>query len=59
MNIKQAKENIGRKVIYKSYGKMETGVITSVNDKFVFVRYGTDINSKATNPKDLDLEFKG
>ena len=33
----------------------ELGVITSVNETYVFVRYGNDINSKATRPEDLKL----
>lgn len=48
---------IGRKVIYKSFGKTEFGVITSFNEKYVFVRYGNDINSKSTRPSDLEYGF--
>lgn len=33
----------------------EDGVVSSCNDKFVFVRYGLDTYSKATNPRDLVL----
>ncbi|HHT97700.1 MAG TPA: hypothetical protein GXZ90_07385 [Clostridiales bacterium] len=45
---------VGRKVIYDSrFSEIEEGVITSVNDRFVFVRYGSDVNSKSTNPQDL------
>lgn len=32
----------------------EDGVITSVNDAYVFVRYTGDAGSKATRPGDLD-----
>jgi len=57
MTIEQARENIGRRVTYNPGWEelIEYGVITSVNDVFVFVRYGNDINSKATNPELLKL----
>lgn len=50
---------IGRKVIYTPFvgcdpDMREEGVITSFNEKFVFVRYGNDVNSKATNPEDIE-----
>ena len=56
MLLEQAK--IGRKVIYTPKGnyegkKLEEGVITSVNSKYVFVRYGNEYQSKATDPEDL------
>lgn len=58
MTLEQAKKNIGRYVIYTPYegcpkDQLELGVITSVNEHYVFVRYGNDINSKATSPYDL------
>lgn len=28
-------------------------MVTSVNDTYVFVRYGSDTHSKATRPEDL------
>jgi len=34
--------------------KKEVGVVTSMNDSFVFVRYGTDTTSKATRREDLE-----
>lgn len=41
-------------------GRGEVGVITSWNDDFVFVRYGDDRYSKATNAFDLTiLDRKG
>lgn len=33
----------------------ENGVVTSTNDKFVFVRYGDKVSSQATDPRDLSL----
>lgn len=55
--IKVAKQDIGRKVVYlpsyKYSSGVEEGVITSFNDSFVFVRYGADTHSKATNYFDL------
>ena len=61
MTLQECKENIGRKVCFipfdpKDRGLQETGVITSVNSRYCFVRYGSDVNSKATNPNDLILE---
>jgi hypothetical protein len=46
--------DIGRKVIYeREYCKKEEGVITSFNNKYVFVRYGSGCTSQATDPADL------
>lgn len=50
---------IDRKVVYTPFKGCdpklkEEGIITSKNDKFVFVRYGSDVNSKATDPEDLE-----
>lgn len=60
MEIKDFKECVGRKVVYTPYkgcdpSLKEEGVITSVNDHYVFVRYGSDVNSKATDPNDLEF----
>lgn len=61
MTLEQAKASIGRRVVYVPFagcdpGQHEIGIITSTNNRFVFVRYGSDINSKATSPEDLQLE---
>lgn len=55
MTLDEARERIGLKVIYRSPGNplAEEGVITSVNDSFVFVRYGSQAGSQATYPADL------
>ena len=57
--IKPANEDIGRKVVYKrdwmEPEEFEEGVITSISKTFVFVRYGRDVHSKATYPRDLDF----
>ena len=58
MTIHECKESVGRKVTYVPFegcdpSLHEHGVITSVNDKYAFVRYGSDVNSKATRPEDL------
>lgn len=49
--------DIGRKIIYHSRHNdvKEEGVITSFNDNYVFVRFGSDLNSKACHR--LDLEY--
>lgn len=43
--------HVGRAVVYRpTHGSVEQGVITSMNDHFVFVRYGADTHAKATEP---------
>jgi hypothetical protein len=52
--IKVTKADIGRKVLYSPlHGVREEGVITSFNDRFVFVRYGKEHTPKATKPEHL------
>jgi hypothetical protein len=48
-------EDIGRGVLYTPYpgAKTEDGIITSLNDEYVFVRYAGDVHSKATRYEDL------
>lgn len=58
MTIQEARNNIGRAVIYSSGSKelREHGVITSVNYFFVFVRYAGQLRNasgRATAPGDL------
>ena len=59
MTLDEARANIGHAVIYHPYAPeldpVEEGAITSVNDRFVFVRYGSDKGSKATSPELLTL----
>lgn len=57
MTIEKAAESIGRAVryVHPSGRWSEDGIITSVNAHWVFVRYGTDQNSKATAPASLEL----
>lgn len=50
---------VGKKVVYTPFigcdpEMREEGVITGFNDRFVFVRYGNDVSSKATFPEDLN-----
>ena len=56
----EALKNLGNKVIYRaphvdSHSPGEEGVITSVNELWAFVRYGSDTHSKATPYSDLEL----
>lgn len=56
--MKLSEIEVGKKVIYTPFKdcseeQKEKGIITSKNDRYVFVRYGNDVYSKATNPKDL------
>jgi hypothetical protein len=48
--------DIGRKVVYRAAPNYEPeeGVITSFNDRVVFVRYGSGVTSAATERCDLD-----
>ena len=55
MSIDEARAHIGQLVVYRRLGQPpDQGVITSVNDRYVFVRYGSQVGSAATNPKDLE-----
>tara|TARA_R110002012_G_scaffold3875_2_gene17993 strand:+ start:1787 stop:1969 length:183 start_codon:yes stop_codon:yes gene_type:complete len=51
-------EDIGRKVVYKTRSVMEEGVISSYNEKSVFVKYGTCTTAQATSPTDLEFSFE-
>lgn len=56
--INPTEKDIGtRRVIYKkdwmTPKQWEYGFITGFNDHYVFVRYGTDLGSKATRREDL------
>ncbi len=58
LTIGDADRNIGNRVRYvppwqSDYS--EIGVITEVQDPYVFVRYDWDSTAKATNPRDLTL----
>lgn len=61
MTLDEARAGIGRGVVYWATrrdcgGQLESGVITSVNETFVFVRYGAAKQSAATRPEDLEFE---
>lgn len=47
-------DDIGLPVVYLSHESREAGVVTGFNDRWVFVRYGTDLHSKATPRGDLE-----
>ena len=56
MTLEEARQHIDRAVIYRTEGQPpEDGVITSVNDAYVFVRYRGWGGSKATRAEDLEL----
>ena len=56
MTIEEAHAHIGDGVVYApAHGEREEGTITSVNDRFVFVRYGSRRTSAATDPAALFL----
>jgi hypothetical protein len=56
MTLDEAAAHVGEKVVYRTaYGRAEEGVITSVNDRWVFVRYGASAGSMPTAPEMLTL----
>lgn len=56
MTLTEARENIGRKVVYTApHGAKEDGIITTVGFTYVFVRYGNNQHGSATDPKRLAL----
>lgn len=57
--IRPTKKDIGRRVLYVPTvdGRPESGVLSSFNDLYAFVRYGGERHTKATNFKDLVWEF--
>lgn len=60
MTLDEARHNVGRLVIYeRPHCLREEGVITSVNDRYVFVRYGSGQTSQATDPADLVFSVGG
>lgn len=66
MTLEQARAAIGRLVTYarrddptdpaRITAGPEYGTITSVNARYVFVRYGNSPTGKATDPADLTLD---
>jgi len=61
ISLTDASTRIGDAVVYEvsngprfSDRTFDMGVVTGVNESFVFVRYGGDSHSKATRPEDLD-----
>jgi hypothetical protein len=52
MTLDEARDHIGKGVVYEAYpgGPQEDGVVTSVGDQYVFVRFTGDHHSKATHP---------
>ena len=58
ITLKEARNSISKSVIYKKgTPQEEAGIITSVNELFVFVRYSLyGDTSQATSPEDLDFQ---
>lgn len=57
MELKDAE--VDRKVVYTPFKgcnpkMLEEGIITSVNSRFVHVRYGSNVHSKATDASDIE-----
>lgn len=56
MTLDEARQHEGHGVVYQpAHGDAEEGTITSVSDRFVFVRYGSRRTSAATEPAALTL----
>lgn len=54
-NTELTEQHIGQSVVYRLWhNEPEQGVITSFNDRYVFVRYGSNTTSQATSPEDLN-----
>ena len=56
--IEPTMKDIGRGVRYRPPhgGDPEDGIITSLSNHYVFVRYGSDVFSKATRRDDLEWQ---
>lgn len=58
MTLDEARRNLGARVVYMGGARPEYGVIESVNEWLVFVRYfGSGV--KATYPADLAFSVPG
>jgi hypothetical protein len=56
VTLDEARAHIGDGVVYRTgYGRTEDDVITSVSDRFVFVRYEGRWQSESTEPASLSL----
>ena len=56
MTLQEAREHIGDQVVYTpDHDSPEDGVITSVGERYVFVRYGFQSRGKATPAEKLRL----
>ena len=61
MTLTEARQHIDEGVIYwertwDDHSVVDAGVITSVGQRFAFVRYGDDTGSRATDPAMLWLD---
>lgn len=55
---KLSNNDLGRGVVYHSHGVSESGVLSSWNEQYVFVRFDNDLHGKACRPDDVTFEFK-
>jgi len=64
-NMELTEDDVGRAVKYvplhahgdENHKDVEYGIITSFNKVYVFIRYGDQVNSKATSADDLIWSF--
>lgn len=55
MTLDEARASIGLLVVYRTeFCGPDEGVVTSVNDHYVLVRYSAHVGSQATDPADLE-----
>jgi FKBP-type peptidyl-prolyl cis-trans isomerase 2 len=60
MTLDEAKRAVGQRVAFhREHCEPESGVISSVNARYVFVRYGHQVTGTPTDPGDLTLEIGG
>lgn len=57
MTLEEARQHIGAAVMFRggASSEDEPGIITGVNNRYIFVRYGRDEYGKATRPENLEL----
>lgn len=56
MSASEWAERVGRRVVFKyHHGEEVEGVVSSANERFVFVRFGSAASAEACDPEQLRL----
>jgi len=60
ITLDEARANVGRRVVYRSPAgdKVESGVVTSANGWYVFVRYDGSVHEAGVATRGADLEWE-